>query len=249
MLPPALLVVLFSTFISQLVALPADYDSTQVVITGPRIQREYENGELPPVENTPGWVDPRLNGGRLLDFTTPDLGEPLNVIISALSDPFILTESGLHTYAKSIGFSKECLGLHYGHIHEADLGDGLGRKPEELLYRQDYFPIIGTCWESVRGGHHFRAWKQNGTIADSGAWFLGASLEKDSSKNHLIEDDGYNLGRNYIVEQATAGSHWSSMWWKADIEWRQGLLERGSRGVNHDIEQDGLVAILTVVRL
>ena len=106
-------------------------------------------------------------------FTTPDLGEPLNVIISAQSDPFVLTESGLHTYAKSIGFSKECLGLHYGHIHDADLGDGLGRKPEQLLYRQDYFPVIGTCWESVKGGHHFRAWKQNGTIADSGAWFLG----------------------------------------------------------------------------
>lgn len=56
------------------------------------------------------------------------------------------------------------------------------------------------------------------------------------------------------------------MWWKADVEWRRGLLEKGSRGtflaaspdfglicrhrgVNHDIEQDGLVAILTVVRL
>ena len=23
------------------------------------------------------------------------------------------------------------------------------------------------------GGHHFRAWKQNGTQADSGAWFIG----------------------------------------------------------------------------
>ena len=98
------------------------------------------------------------------------------MIISSQSDPFILTEYGLHTYAKSIGFSKECLGLHYGHIHEADLGDGLGRKPEQLLYRQDYFPVIGTCWESVKGGHHFRAWKQNGTIADSGAWFLGCVI-------------------------------------------------------------------------
>ncbi|KAH9936521.1 uncharacterized protein B0H18DRAFT_974214 [Fomitopsis serialis] len=248
MLPPALLIVV-STLLSQIVALPTEHGPDQFVIEGPRIQREYENGELPPVENTLGWVDPRLHGGRLLDFTTKRLGEPLNVIISALSDPFILTESGLHTYAKSIGFSKECLGLHYGHVHDADLGDGLGRKPEQLLYRQDYFPVIGTCWESVRGGHHFRAWKQNGTIADSGAWFLGASLEKDSSKNHLIEDDGYNLGRNYIVEQAIAGSHWSGMWWKGDVEWRRGLLEKGSRGVNHDIEQDGLVAILTVVRL
>ncbi len=65
------------------------------------------------------------------------------------------------------------MGLHYGYIHEADLGDGLGRKPEQFLGRQHYFPIMGTCWESVRGGHHFRAWKQNGTDANSGAWFLG----------------------------------------------------------------------------
>ena len=65
------------------------------------------------------------------------------------------------------------MGLHYGHIHDADLGDGLGRKPEHMLVRQHYFPVIGTCWESVRGGHHFRAWRQNGTLANSGAWFIG----------------------------------------------------------------------------
>ena len=69
MLPPALLTTLFSTVFSQLVALPTDYESKQVVIEGPRAQREYENGELPPVENTSGWVDPRLNGGRLLDVS------------------------------------------------------------------------------------------------------------------------------------------------------------------------------------
>ncbi|KAG6823119.1 hypothetical protein H0H93_004199, partial [Arthromyces matolae] len=46
-----------------------------------------------------GWLDPRLNGGRFLDFTTPKLGEPLNVIISARSDPFILTDTGIREYA------------------------------------------------------------------------------------------------------------------------------------------------------
>ncbi|KAI0953547.1 hypothetical protein AcW1_007737 [Taiwanofungus camphoratus] len=247
-------------------------DPRQVVIAQMHEHREYENGELPPEMDTPGWVDPRLNGGRLLDFTTKKLGEPLNVIISGLSDPYILTEAGLRMYAKSIGFSKECLGLHYGHIHEADLGDGIGRKPEQLLARQDYFPVMGTCWESVRGGHHFRAWHQNGTIADSGAWFIGyvgvfphglysakrthnlrrvvsASLEMDSSKNHQIVSNGYNLGRDFIVEQATAGSHWNGMWWKAEVQWRSGLLQKGKRGVNHGIEQDGQVAILSVVRL
>ena len=165
---------------------------------------------------------------------------------------------------------------------------------------------MGTCWESIRGGHHFRAWRQNGTEANSGAWFLGyvqfkaptffyghpgadtpglfvmhsltllfhcprASEEMDSSKNHMIVDDGYNRGRNYIVARATTGSHWKGTWWKAEVEWKDGLLESGNRGpyrphfilstivlmwnddaaigVNHGIEQDGLVAILTVYRL
>lgn len=49
-----------------------------------------------------GWADPRLNGGRMLDFTTAHYGEPLNVIISALSDPYILTEEGMRVYAKCV---------------------------------------------------------------------------------------------------------------------------------------------------
>ncbi|OSD02508.1 hypothetical protein PYCCODRAFT_1367557 [Trametes coccinea BRFM310] len=228
-----------------------DHEEQEVLWhTAPRQgDRKYENGELPPVEDTAGWIDPRLNGGRFLDYVSKNVGEPLNIIISSLSDPFILSEDGLHTYVKSIGFSEECLGLHYGHIHEADLGDGLGRKPEQFLGRQHYFPIMGTCWESVRGGHHFRAWKQNGTEANSGAWFLGASEEMDSSKNHMIVEDGYNRGRDYIVEQVTQVTHWKGMWWKGEVEWREGLLERGARGVNHGIEQDGRVAILTINRL
>ena len=87
------------------------------------------------------------------------------------------------------------MGLHYGHIHQANLGDGDGRKSEAFLARQHYFPIWGTCWESIAGsysyyllssvhittgiiigGHHFRAWKQNGTQADSGAWFIGYEI-------------------------------------------------------------------------
>lgn len=68
-----------------------------------------------------GWLDPRPNGGRFLDvrnfnlnfillnanlnipkYTTHKFGEPLNVIISALSDPFILTENGFHYYTKYV---------------------------------------------------------------------------------------------------------------------------------------------------
>jgi len=191
------------------------------------------------------WIDPRINGGRFLDYTTPKYGEPLNVIISALSDPFVLTDDGLHYYAKSIGFSEECLGVHIGNVHDADLGDGDGRKPEQFLARQYYFPIWGTCWESVIGGNHFRAWKQNGTQANSGAWFLGVSKEEHSGKHHDIVPNGYNIGRDWLVSRAVAGSRWNGRAWRADVEWRE-LLKPGKEGVNHGIEQDGRVAILTV---
>jgi len=81
---------------------------------------------------------------------------------------------------RSIGYSEECLGLHIGHLHEADLGDGDGKKQQQYLARQYYFPVWGTCWESFAGGHHFRAWHQNGTHANTGAWFIGASKEEVS---------------------------------------------------------------------
>ena len=69
-------------------------------------------------EETIGWFDPRPNGGRLLDvsglhrvgsahrpcrnvqYTTKKYGEPLNIIISGASDPYVLTDEGFHVYAK-----------------------------------------------------------------------------------------------------------------------------------------------------
>jgi len=195
------------------------------------------------------WIDPRLNGGRLLDWAYKKWGEPLNVIVSALSDPFILTDEGFNNYAKSIGFSGECMGLHYGTVHEADLGDGDGRKPEQVLARQYYFPIWGTCWETAFGGNHFRAWKQNGTMANSGAWFLAVSREADSTRNHRIVRDGYNIGRDQLVNRAVAGSKSNGMWWMAEVEWREDLLKAGKDSINHGIAQDGRVAVLTVYRV
>ncbi|KAJ6585380.1 hypothetical protein B0H19DRAFT_927665 [Mycena capillaripes] len=202
-----------------------------------------------------GWLDPRIGGGRLLDYTTKTRGEPLNVIISGASDPFILTDEGFIAYVESIGYAKECMGLHMGHIHLANLGDGDGRKPEALLFRQHFrIPGWGTCWESIAGGHHFRAWHQNGTEGNSGAWFLGASKEEDSTRGHTIVANGYNLGRDWLVEQALAGSElWlpsgGRLQWRAEVEWVWGLLEPGRQGVNHGIAQDGRVAILTVSRV
>lgn len=53
-----------------------------------------------------------------------------------------------------------------------------GNKTEQLLARQNFdwplygWPDYGTCWESLVGGNHFRAWKQDGAGARTGAWFL-----------------------------------------------------------------------------
>jgi hypothetical protein len=35
-----------------------------------------------------------------LQFTAPLLGEPLNIILSGLSDPLVLTEDGFREYTK-----------------------------------------------------------------------------------------------------------------------------------------------------
>ena len=183
-----------------------------------------------------GWHDPSDGGGRMLDYTTIYYGEPLNVIISGNSHPDVLTHQGLHKYAKSIGFSEECLGIHIGDIHSADLGDGEGRKDEQFLARQHYFPIWGTCWESLAGGNHFRAWQQQ----DTGAWFLAVSKEKYVGDHHQIIDDGYNIGRDYLVSKAVRKG--------ARVEWREDLLEEGNEEINHGIAQDGRVAILTIDR-
>ena len=97
--------------------------SEQLILTPPRPSNkpEYRNGETPPATDNLGWVDPRLNGGRFLDvcfvyaskyyslsidtamkFTTRKYGEPLNIIISALSDSYILDDVGFRAYSKCV---------------------------------------------------------------------------------------------------------------------------------------------------
>ncbi|KZV95071.1 hypothetical protein EXIGLDRAFT_735968 [Exidia glandulosa HHB12029] len=194
------------------------------------------------------WVDPRLRGGRMLDVVgSLRTGEPLNVIISGQSHPDVLSHVGFIAYARTIGFSNECLGLHMGLVQLADLGDGIGLRGEQLLVRQTFrrhIPFWGTtCWESFAGGNHFRAWKQNGTLANTGAWFLAVSAEESGSKHHAIIPDGYNIGRDLLVSRAVAEDNEE---WKASVDWVQGLMEPGSKGINHRIPVDGLVAVLTV---
>jgi len=53
------------------------------------------------------FVNPTLAGGSLLDQApntgTPPLGEPLNVIISGLSSPEVLTDDGFIQFANAVG--------------------------------------------------------------------------------------------------------------------------------------------------
>jgi len=227
---------------------PNEINQQQVFIGG---EERNEDVGLSSDERWPaGWADPSFGGGRMLDYATKTMGEPMNVIISGLSDPAVLHEEGFKDYSKSIGFSPECLGLHAGGYHSADLGDGNGRQDQHYLARQAYFDTIyGPCWESLIGGNHFRAWKQNGTDANTEAWFLAVSKELFLGKRHTIAADGYNKGRDWLVERAVQGGSWQDKSWIAEIEWVESLLEPGSDGVNHGIAQDGRVAILTVSRV
>jgi hypothetical protein len=60
--------------------------------------------------------------------------------------------------------------------------------------------------------------------------FSSASKELDSSKHHDISPNGYNLGRDWLVERAVHGGRWKGHWWKAEVEWRTDLIDEGSDG-------------------
>ncbi|GAA6056735.1 hypothetical protein JCM3770_005871 [Rhodotorula araucariae] len=195
---------------------------------------------------TPTWFDPRDRGGSLLNRNLWGAGEPLNVIVSAQSSPDILREKGFIAYSRSLGLWEECANLHIGDPQEADLGDGKGWEKELFVMRESRWPFVGSCLESVTGGNHFRAYKQNGTDANSGAWFLAVSKEVDWRGNHKIAHNGYNAGRDLLVDKATGGTRYLGRSWEAQVEWVEGLLEPGNRGIAHGIAQDGRVAVLTV---
>lgn len=202
--------------------------------------------------NQYGFVDPRIYGGTNFDLVGNGMHEPLNVIISNHSSPTILTRKGFQSYCRSLDFDKECLGLHAGGYQKGYI-DPRGWRDQEFIYRQVYTPldhVFGTCIESLVGGNHIRAWQQQG----SGAWFLATSREEDASKNHMIIPNGYNIGRNQLVQQALGKNRdgrTSFMWtrYSTQVQFVAGLMPQGVQGVNHDIAVDGLTAVLTVTIL
>ncbi|KAF5364404.1 hypothetical protein D9757_011913 [Collybiopsis confluens] len=168
----------------------------------------------------------------------------LKVIISGLSSPTVLTVDGIVNYAKSIGFSEECLGFHLGAPQSANLGDGNGWVNQTIELRQDYGNSeIGTCLETLIGGNHFRVFVQNGTAAQSGALFLAwvpqwldyyLYLKKeDLEEGHTIIPDGYNIGRNKLVNAAIGTTRFDGVTYVTTARNLTGLLAAGSIGVNH----------------
>ncbi|THU91422.1 hypothetical protein K435DRAFT_780730 [Dendrothele bispora CBS 962.96] len=193
------------------------------------------------------FVDPRIDGGSMLDDAGNGLGEPLNVIISGLSSSPVLTSEGIVNYAKAIGFSEECLGIHLGDPQSANLGDGRGPVNQTIELRQDYGdPDLGTCLESLIGGNHFRVFPQTGPLHPTNALFLAVSQEENVSQSHTISPDGYNVGRNLLVSNAIGDTSFGGVNYHTEAQNLTGLLAVGSGGVNHDIALDGIVTLLTV---
>ncbi|KAF8527345.1 hypothetical protein JB92DRAFT_2867069 [Gautieria morchelliformis] len=211
-----------------------------------------------------GFFDPNSNHGSMLTFgfptSPPNLGEPLNMIISASSHPDVLkdqlTSGGLRNYFLSLQFSSECLGQHLGDHQMADLGDGHGAQNETAVIRYNYGdPSLGSCKESVEGGNHFRYWVQDGPKANSGAIFMAVSYELPASSSHDLIFDGYNLARDWVVGNITGSAiptaeltNTSSYTgttqndgytYQTSVKYTGGLLPNSSNGINHFLSVGG----------
>ncbi|KAG8926093.1 hypothetical protein FRC00_003264 [Tulasnella sp. 408] len=199
-------------------------------------------------------------------------GEPLNVIISGKSDPLILSSSqqdngGLLNYFLSLSFGTSCGGgINLGDKQSADLGDGRGYVNETAVMRYNYGdPVRGTCNQTQLGGNHFRFWQQSGSAANSSAVFLAVSYELSLEQQHDIAVNGYNLGRDWLVGNATnnafanpnplatqasttasgpavipsasyTGSTTANGWtYQTTATYVTGLLQATSVGINHNI--------------
>lgn len=190
---------------------------------------------------------PTAGGGSWLDDTGNGLGEPLNVVISGLSSPAVLTDDGITNFARAIGFSTECFGIHLGDPQSANLGDGNGPRNQTVELRQDFGNAdVGTCLESLVGGNHFRVFRQNGPSANSGALFLAVSQEENVTEGHTISDNGYNVGRDALVSAAVGSTSFDGVSYSTTSQTLSAVMPAGTNGVNHAIAVDGNAILLTV---
>ncbi|KAI0288279.1 hypothetical protein BC826DRAFT_916029 [Russula brevipes] len=201
----------------------------------------------PPSLTPVHFINPKPGGGSFFDKVDNGLGEPLNVIVSGFSSPWVLSDGGFVRYANAVGFGIECLDIHLGTPQAANLGDGNGWRNQTIELRNDYGnPDIGTCWESLVGGNHLRMWRQNGPTATTNALFLAVSEEENVFDGHTISPDGYNLGRDNFVKGAVGLKKYKGIKYNTVVQNVTGLVPSGSSGVNHDIPIDGTIALLIV---
>lgn len=193
------------------------------------------------------FFDPVAGGGSWLDNAGTGVGEPLNVVISGQSDPKVLTDDGFLNYARSLGMSTECLGIHLGDPQSANLGDGNGAVDQTTELRQDFIdPILGTCVESLIGGNHLRMYRQNGPTANSSALFLAVSHEENVTQGHTISPNGYNMGRDALAQNASSPTSFLGVKYSTTVKRLVNEMPSGAVGVNHGIAVDGTVVLLTV---
>ena len=193
----------------------------------------------------------------------PYEGEPLNVIISNTSSPDVLKPEGFLIWATALGFGVSCLGQGDSQtVMYANLGDwnrNVKQGSESGLngvLRWNYgFPDVGTCKESIVGGNHFRWFQQR--LHKDRSIFIAASLEQSLENLHNIERDGYNRGRDDVIERATNpdGIEWEGNKFRATVQWIDSgiLMNATSSNISHPEMAakgqpvvDGRVAVLYI---
>ena len=134
---------------------------------------------------------------------------------------------------------------HSGGYQAANLGDGNGSINQTGLFRYDFGNTgTGTCIESLDGGNHMRYyglvltplyeeaesrlcdrfWRQNGSSENTGAYFIAASIELNSTLGHDIEPNGYDLGRDAILAVANTSTSLNGVDYKTTVQMVSGLL-------------------------
>ncbi|KAI0342040.1 hypothetical protein BDW22DRAFT_1358164 [Trametopsis cervina] len=201
--------------------------------------------------DTPFFNPTDRNGSFFASFDPNDRGpgEPLNVIIAGTSSPEVLTDDGIVQYARAIGFSTDCISFASSSQPQiALLGDGNPPQPALFELREHFGNVAtGVCIEQLIGGNHFRVYRQNGTLANSGALFLAVSSELNVLHNHTISADGYNRGRDFFVKGAIGQKTFNGTTYNTTAQNLTGVMPAGSNNVNHDISVDGNAVLLTVM--
>lgn len=148
------------------------------------------------------------------------------------------------SWANSLNFG---FGYFPRRSEAANVGDGEG-----FQYPSRIFQWINSTWSGEHGGTALGCYVQNGTKLATGAVFISAAIMKPSSEQYTVEDNGFDLARDYLVGNATKNDNTTDPETKAvfgtkllgyDKTMLQGLSENN---FTQNIGTDGRVAILEV---